>query len=596
MKYWSWMFIVLWTFACTTYAADLTTQSLTQSAAKIQLLNNLTGKTPSKHNFGGAASGAQAPVNVQNTGQSAATDNSQQPLEETPSSEFDYSKNQNSEVFGANLFNGSFSKTGAARFNPDYVIQSGDSVLVRLWGGYSFDAPLIVDPQGNIFIANVGPVHVLGVQNQNLGRFVEAAVRAVYTKNVYVYASLDTAQPVRVYVGGFVNRPGLYAGTSLESVLNYLDRAGGVDPERGSFINIQVKRGETLRATLNLYDFLLRGYMPPIQLADGDVIYVMSRKHTVTVTGLADNAKRFEFDQATLPVKNLVAIARPQAAATHVRVNRNTGTTLNTEYYALSDLDKVLLNDGDSLEFTADKKPGTITVRVEGEHGSPQEYVLPYGAKLKELMQHIEYYPSADKQNIQLFRKSVQERQRQMLGIALERLQSTVLTARSATNEESGLRQSEAEMMLSWIEKAKKIEPSGQVVVSQAQDKDELLLENGDVIKVPKLDGLVLVSGEVLFPNTIAFDKTYALEDYIKRAGGYTQSADTSRIVVAHRDGSFEDISNSWKLFGNQNKNVVAGDQLFVLPKVQTKSIEVTRGITQIVYQLAIAAAVIVSF
>lgn len=31
------------------------------------------------------------------------------------------------------------------------------------------------------------------------------------------------------------------------------------------------------------------------------------------------------------------------------------------------------------LQFTADKKPGTITVRVEGEHNSAQEYVLPYG-------------------------------------------------------------------------------------------------------------------------------------------------------------------------------------------------------------------------
>lgn len=591
MKYWGRALIGICAFVCHAYAADITTQALTQSAAKIQMLNNLNGKALPKLNFSKEIGSANSSLsNVPVTGQPVL------PEETGKATEYDYSKNLNSEVFGANLFNGSFSKTGAARFNPDYVIQTGDTVLVRLWGGYSFDSPLVVDPQGNIFIDNVGPVHVLGVKNQQLGKFVETAVRAVYTRNVYVYASLDTAQPVRVYVGGFVNRPGLYAGTSLESVLNYLDRAGGIDPERGSFIDIQIKRGETLRAKLNLYDFLLRGYMPPVQLADGDVIYVMPRQHTVVVSGLADNAKRFEFKQANIPVSNFIEYARPQAAATHVRITRNTGTTLNTEYYALSELSKVQLTDGDALEFTADKRPGTITVRVEGEHGSPQEYVLPYGAKLKELMQHISYYPSADKQNIQLFRKSVQERQKQLLDSALERLQSTVLTARSSTNEESGLRQSEAEMMLSWIEKAKLVEPSGQVVVSQAQDKDELLLENGDVIKVPKLDGLVLVSGEVLFPNAIAFDKSYALDDYIKRAGGYTQSADTSRIVVAHRDGSFEDVANGWSLFNSQHKNVTSGDQVLVLPKIQTKSIEVTRGITQIVYQLAIAAAVIVSF
>ena len=34
------------------------------------------------------------------------------------------------------------------------------------------------------------------------------------------------------------------------------------------------------------------------------------------------------------------------------------------------------------------------------------------------------------------------------------------------------------------------------------------------------------------------------------------------------------------------------GDELMVLPKTQTKSIEVTRGITQIIYQIAVAARV----
>jgi protein involved in polysaccharide export with SLBB domain len=155
-------------------------------------------------------------------------------------------------------------------------------------------------------------------------------VRRTFRANVNSYASLAAAQPVRVFVGGNVTRPGLYGGTSMDSLLHYLDQAGGIDTERGSFLAVQVKRGNTLRGTFNLYDFLLKGSMPLLQLADGDVIFVPQRQGTVKVSGLVENAKRFEFATmaGTQPftVSSLAQIAKPLAQATHVRVVRNTGT------------------------------------------------------------------------------------------------------------------------------------------------------------------------------------------------------------------------------------------------------------------------------
>jgi protein involved in polysaccharide export with SLBB domain len=511
---------------------------------------------------------------------------------------FDYAANLNSDVFGAQLFSGAFARQGATQFNPDYLVAVGDSVQVRMWGAFEFDSLFNVDPKGNIFLPHVGPVKVLGVRNQDLQKSVEDAVRRVFKANVSSYASLAAAQPVRVFVGGFVHRPGLYSGTSMDSLLHYLDQAGGIDSNRGSFLDVQVKRGENVRATVNLYHFLLQGRMPLIQLGDGDVIFVAPRKNTVKVSGLAANAKRFEFDGSnSYSVADLIRIAKPQAQATHIRVVRNTGTVKNVEYYPIEKAFQVSLQNGDDIEFTADKKPGTITVRVEGEHLSAQEYVLPYGANLGDLIKNIQYTANSDAANLQLFRQSVRERQKLMLAAALKNLETSVLTARSSTNEESRLRKDEAELMLQWVERAKQIEPSGQVMIAQAVQRDELLLENGDIIRVPKHDSLVLVNGEVVFPNAIAHDPKLGLNDYIKRAGGYSQSADTSRVIVAHRDGSFEEASGggSWNFFGNDSEATAIrqGDEILVLPKVKTKSIEVTRGITQIIYQIAIAAKVI---
>jgi protein involved in polysaccharide export with SLBB domain len=473
-----------------------------------------------------------------------------------------------SNVFGANLFSGKFAKQSPGRFNPEYTLMIGDQIQVRLWGGFEFSGILEVDPQGNIFLPHVGPVKVLGVRNQDLQSTVNTAAKKIFRANVSSYTSLAAPQPVRVYVGGFVQRPGLYNGTSMDSLLSYLDQAGGIDPDRGSFLNVQVKRGERVRTTVNLYDFLLDGRIPLVQLAEGDVLFVQPRQSTVKVGGLVANPNRFEFASDSKTVADLIRVAKPKPEATHVRVVRNTGEVVNTEYYPLSEAGKVFLQNGDGLDFTADKKPGTITVRVEGEHQSAQEYVMPYGAKLGELMQNIRFYSSSDAANIQLFRQSVRERQKQMLGAALKNLETSVLTARSATNEESRLRKDEAELMLQWVERARRIEPSGQVIIAQAGQREELLLENGDIIRVPKLDGLVLVSGEVIFPNAIAFESSIPLQDYIKRAGGYSQSADTSRIIVAHRDGSFEEVGGDtgWFGLGGKQADIKPGDEILVLP------------------------------
>lgn len=495
-----------------------------------------------------------------------------------------YATNLGSDVFGANLFTGNFARGGATHFNPDYRIAIGDRVQVRLWGGFAFDNVLPVDPQGNLFLPQIGPVKVAGVRNDQLQATLDAAMRRVFRANVYGYASLAEAQPVRVFVGGFVNRPGMYDGTSMDSLLQYIDQAGGIDPERGSFLDVMVKRGEQLRATVNLYEFLLEGRIPQIQLSDGDVIFVAPRHNMAAVRGLAANAKRFEFREPEISINELARLAKPQANATHVRVIRNTGTVRNVDYFALVKAGDVRIANGDEVEFTADKKPGTITVRVEGEHLSPQEYVLPYGARMGELMRNIRFSERSDADSIQLFRASVRERQKQMLRTSLKSLESSVLTARSGTSDEARLRTEEAELILRWVDRARNIEPSGQVLVAGASARDELLLENGDIIKIPSRDGLVLVSGEVLFPNAVAFENKLDVDDYIARAGGYTQNADNSRIVVAHRDGSFDDSDAS----------IRPGDEVLVLPKVDVKSRQVFKDMTQILYQIAIAAKVAV--
>lgn len=496
----------------------------------------------------------------------------------------DYQANLSSDVFGAGLFSGAFARSGSIAFNPDYLLASGDQIRVRMWGGFDFDDVMTIDEQGNIVLPHVGPLRVRGIRNGDVQSMVTAALRKVYSARVEIYASLVAAQPVRVYVTGFVRKPGIYEGNSNDSLLRYLDLAGGIDPDRGSFLSIEIQRGSGLRERVSLYDFMLSGKLPMRPLASGDVILVKPRGGTVLVKGMAANSKRIEIAEQAASLASIVNIARPDPVATHVRVTRNTGTTRNMEYFALPPRNEVSVNAGDEVEFTADKRPGTITVRVEGEHDGPQEYVLPYGTKLGDLMTGIRMTDRADIGDMQLFRVSVQDRQKAMLAASLRNLQNSVLTARSGTKDEAELRAQESKMIMQWVERAKDIQPTGQTVIADAAQRGSLLLENGDIVRIPAKDGLVLVSGQVAFPNAILYGPGKDAGYYIDQAGGIVQNEDATTIVVAHLDGTFSR--------GSDSQAVKPGDQILVLSKVDFKATQFAKDIFGIMYQIAIVARV----
>lgn len=487
-------------------------------------------------------------------------------------------------MFGSQMFSGRFAAEAFSGFNPEYQIAVGDRVSLRMWGAFSFEATQVVDVQGNLFIPNVGPVQVLGIRNADLNRIVESQVKRTYRASVGVYATLEAAQPVKVYVTGFVRAPGLYGGLSSDSVLAYLDRAGGIDPDRGSYLEVDVLRGGKLRAKVNLYEFLLNGRIETLQLQDGDTLVVAPRKFTVTVNGEVLNPYIFEFGHAAVTGTELLAVARPKPGATHLSVIRKVGADQRSEYHALQEAANVSIQDGDEVTVTSDKYPGTILVRVDGAHLGERTLVLPYGAQLKDALARIKPAPQSRMESVQLFRKSVALRQKELIEASLRSLETYALTARSATSEEAALRTRESQQILEFIDRARQVQPRGQVVLAQGTDTGSTLMEDGDVLLIPAQSNLVLVNGEVMFPSALVFDARAKTDDYVSRSGGYTQGADKSKLLVVRQDGSVAE--------GNRVA-LAPGDEIMVLPKIETKSVELTRGITQIIYQIAIAAKVL---
>jgi protein involved in polysaccharide export with SLBB domain len=487
-------------------------------------------------------------------------------------------------MFGQQLFRGSSQSYGVG-FNPDYMLAIGDRVLLRIWGSFTFEAVQTIDPQGNVFVPNVGPVRLAGVRNNELNGVVGAAVRRVYRDNVDVYASLDTAQPVRLFVTGFVRAPGQYPGAAAESVLGYLARAGGIDPLRGSYIDVRLVRSGEERASFDLYEFLLQGRLAPVQLQDGDTLVVAPRHNAVRVTGDVFNAYGFEFRDERVSAQEVLALARPRPGATHVSITHKAGARQFGEYYALDALADVSVTSGDELAVITDRTVATILVRVDGAIESSRVLTLPYGSRLHDAFALVQPTAQAQPEAVQLYRVSVAERQREMLEVSLRALESYALTSRSATSEEAALRAREADQITRFIERARSIEPKGQVVLAGRETAMDTLLADGDVLLIPEQSSLVLVHGEVTQPNAIAYDSRSSVMDYVRLAGGTTQRDKNARVVLLRRDGSFVD---------DERARPEPGDEILVLPQVGAKNVEVARGIAQILYQLAIAAHVVV--
>ncbi|QIO04561.1 polysialic acid transporter [Acinetobacter shaoyimingii] len=506
---------------------------------------------------------------------------SQSVVDLSPTSSLKYQTNN--KMFGSQLFKGAFATSTGTTFNSSYKINPGDNINLRLWGAYQFAGTQAVDPQGNIFIPNIGPVKVSGVSNGQLQSLIESQVRRIYVANVGVYASLEQAQPVKVLVTGFVNQPGNYGGLANDTALAYLDRAGGVDPERGSYINIRILRNGQFIQNVDLYEFLVKGKIQNFSFRDGDVIVVGARTHTFNISGEVYNAYDFEFDQPVVSVAQALSVAKLKPGATNVSIMRRQGTEYRSEYYSLAEAQHVYIQDGDVLTVTADRYAGTIQVRVEGAHNGAHAVVLPYGAKLSDVLNQLKPNSLAELDSLQLFRPSVAERQKEMLNVSLDKLEEATLSVRSSTQEEANLRVKDAELVKQFIAKARQVEPKGQVVLDP-QNFDEVILEQGDILKIPERTSVIMVHGEVTFPNGVAWQKGMKAEDYIGEVGGFTQKSNRSKLVVIHQNGAAELVKSSYV--------IQQGDEILVLPRMQTKAVELARGLTQILYQIAVAGKI----
>ena len=510
------------------------------------------------------------------------------PAPPTPAGGTDAAAATTPEPFGSRLFTGAFLSTREDGLNPDYVVAPGDRVMVNTWGAVTMSNVFVVDGQGNIFLPGVGPVTVAGTPNSALTEKVKTGLNRVYARNFEVYTNLLTAKPVAVFVTGGVKRPGRYAGVPSDSVLFFLEQAGGIDPRLGSYRSITVLRGGAEVAKLDLYEFLLKGQLPALQFKDGDTVLVKQRGPVIEMRGDVALPATLEFPAGAISGTDALAVIPGAARATQVTIQGIRNGVPISRTLSVPSFRSFALQDGDAILLRGDGRADTILVRLEGEYQGPSVLAVRRGSRLIDVLNYVAVDPAlANPRAVHIKRNSVAKAQKDSIDDSLFRLERSALLALSQSTGEANIRVTEAELTQKFVERARLIQPLGRVVTARDGRQRNVVLEADDTIVIPPRTHVVRIGGEVMMAQAVMWRPGATAEDYVDDAGGYTDRSDEGKVIIIH--------PNAEVTIGSPSSPVMPGDELLVPPEVDTKILQNAVDITQVIYQIAVSASVVIA-
>ena len=153
----------------------------------------------------------------------------------------------------------------------------------------------------------------------------------------------------------------------------------------------------------------------------------------------------------------------------------------------------------------------------------------------------------------------------------------------------------------SLVMQLRSTEPVGRLVIDLQEisldPAADLVLRDGDTLMVPETTQSVTVLGEVQYATSHLFDDSLDRDDYILRSGGLTSRADRRRIYVVRANGEVVARGRSAWFSRSNGAEIRPGDTVVVpMDLDRGRQLAMWSSVTQIIYNLAIAAAAVNSF
>jgi protein involved in polysaccharide export with SLBB domain len=113
-------------------------------------------------------------------------------------------------------------------------------------------------------------------------------------------------------------------------------------------------------------------------------------------------------------------------------------------------------------------------------------------------------------------------------------------------------------------------------ILASPKGKEDIVLEEGDVLTIQKEKMEVRISGDVLFPTSVIYQNKFDLKDYISRAGGFTDNSRKARVYVLYPNGNAGRTKHF--LFVKSYPKVTPGSEIIVPKRADTERRKLTTG------------------
>jgi protein involved in polysaccharide export with SLBB domain len=328
-----------------------------------------------------------------------------------------YSTGKNLAVFGSEFFLNSPSTFAPVQSTPvpsEYVLGTGDEILIRAWGSMDMDFHATLDRNGSISIPTLGGVSLAGVKAGDAEGVIKAAVARQY-RDVTVAVSFGRLRAITVYVVGQARKPGSYTVSGFSTLVTALLVSGGPNAN-GSLRNVQVKRAGKLVGSLDLYAFIAKGDKSnDVKLLDGDTIFIPPAVAYVALVGKVNTPGIYELRSTTESVASVLelagglpVVADPRRAFLE-RIEPGKQQPRSVEEFALDQAGlKKSLKNGDLLTMSSVTPDFANAVTLRGNVDQAVRVPLKPGMRIRDLIPNREMLitrASVQRQNDVLIQK-----------------------------------------------------------------------------------------------------------------------------------------------------------------------------------------------
>lgn len=437
-----------------------------------------------------------------------------------------------------------------------YEMKKSESVgtLLKYAGGFTGDA----------YTKAVRVIRKTGREYSvyNVGEFDMSSFRIADGDSVSVDSILDRYENM-VEVKGAVFRPGKYqVGGDITSVRSLIEHAEGCTEQAftAHAVMHRMKADRTLEVIPVDIDGIMQGRVADVPLQKNDVLFVPTKQalmeqQTLTIHGEVHYPGIYQY-AANETIEDLILQAgglNDQASTVKVDVARRirdpkalTTDSIISQTYTLALKDGFVIDGQPGFrlmpydEVYVRRSPGFTTpqnVYVEGQVMFAGTYTLARkNERISDVIRKaggvtdLAYVSGA-----RLLRRTSEAERAKMRAV------TRILAAQGANSDSINV------ALLQLADTYPVGIELGEALKHPGGDAD-LVLREGDQLIIPEYNGTVKISGDVMFPNTVAYEKGKRFSYYIDQAGGFGQRAKKSRTIIVYMNGTVGRVAHNAKV------------------------------------------------